>query len=590
MRREFKTVRLHNSNNNQGQIPTMAYDGGAAERYLSRNTYVTSINYKIFDSLTIGSNFYLNGNATAFLNTNAGINMSSDNTFILFGSTSQLRISGQSGSNGQGASGRILQSTGTGLRWAEPNPVRTSATIYSTAATTFASLPLGSAPVEILWEARQGSSIALRKVYATYLGQSAYITSSTLIADGTPAINATFSASLAQGNVLSASNWSFGGPIYGDSYQSTNSFAYGNGRWLTKAKDGYNWMKTSTDEGVTWTTLAFTSSAPGAGQAQLVGASNLYLYTSDLQYLNGQWLMMGYSGDPVWRSTDGIVWNSAAFTTAYWLGAVTYGNGYYVAGSRVDNKTIFRSTDAITWTTTYSDSWGNGAQVVGISYSSASNLSSAAFVANNGSQSEYIKSTDGVTWTSATFPAGVFNDSTLRVKSGHRRVTTDGITWTSHGQHLIWQNAGFYFVYTTDGATWLSQSTDMLPRNWYMGGEQNSVCAVPYDSTTGRGGWWLATSPAYVAMSSDGVYFTAVFSTPGSGPLTGIGHYGGEMAYNPNGGSSASGRVMTFNAYIPNGNAIFIDEPWNLDAKVAITNASATPAYIEMVTTSSPNS
>lgn len=211
------------------------------------------------------------------------------------------------------------------------------------------------------------------------------------------------------------------------------------------------------DGGTTWSSGSGASSNVG-NQAGV-----------PLDYLNGLWLLGGYTGSTaeICTSSDGITFTrrttGASSVSSY--SAFAYGAGLYVAvGGTADLKT---SPDGVTWT-------GRTSQFGSSSiYGVAFNGSNLFIAAGAGGTNKVATSPDGITWAGrgAAMTSGIFKGlafgaglfiGVTDTTPGEIKTTTDGITWTSRTNPLTGACVMVRFV---NGEFWLSSSTNKLARS-----------------------------------------------------------------------------------------------------------------------------
>jgi hypothetical protein len=128
-------------------------------------------------------------------------------------------------------------------------------------------------------------------------------------------------------------NYSTTGIATPSSSSPINSLFYASsGLWLCCNQDATQYVKSSTDNGASWSssgTLGF-----GASTAKTFG------------YGNGLYVLVSTNAT-LYTSTNGTTWTSRTSGTASAINTVTYGNGLYVYGAA--SGTYVTSTDAITW-------------------------------------------------------------------------------------------------------------------------------------------------------------------------------------------------------------------------------------------------
>jgi len=196
----------------------------------------------------------------------------------------------------------------------------------------------------------------------------------------------------------------------------------------------------------------------------------------EVRYMNSTFVAMptGNSalGAVVLYSADGSAW-SLAYTNIPCAGSdpvsVAYGSGRYVAINGAATSAVAYSSDLVTWT--------------GGSFPSTASTINRLIFANSlfvaVGASSCFTSSDGITWTSRTIPAGTYTDviyaNGLYVaygSSGILSTSPDGITWTSrsagsndHNQ-IIYANSLFVAVAqsgtirtSADGITWTARTS-----------------------------------------------------------------------------------------------------------------------------------
>lgn len=253
------------------------------------------------------------------------------------------------------------------------------------------------------------------------------------------------------------------------------------------------------DGGTTWT----SGSNPSSNVGNLAGVP--------LDYLNGLWLLGGYTGSTaeIRTSTDGITFTQqttgASSVASY--SAFAYGAGLYVAvGGTGDVKT---SPDGTTWTARTSQ-FGSGT-INGVAY----NGSSLFVAVGGGASNKVATSTDGLTWTGrgtsqtsgsfkgAAYGAGLFVGVT-DTSPAEIKTTTDGVTWTGRTNPLT--GAGV-MVRWVNGEFWLSTSTNKLARsadgiNWTE--VTNPLGAnVVYGIASGNGRLVVCGAAGLLSVSDD---------------------------------------------------------------------------------------
>lgn len=174
-------------------------------------------------------------------------------------------------------------------------------------------------------------------------------------------------------------------------------------------------------------------------------------------------------------STDGTTWSLVGGSYYEFYGRVLYGNGVYVVASGSNNSSV--STDGITWSIS-TGTTGLNQTVRGSAFGAGVFL----FTASN-SRSQLVTSTNGVTWTSRTFPVAAEWDNVIYAQdkfvaisysSTAAATSTNGITWTQRtlpasftsvktevvygGGSFIIVGVGNLVAQSTDAITWTTQT------------------------------------------------------------------------------------------------------------------------------------
>jgi hypothetical protein len=210
------------------------------------------------------------------------------------------------------------------------------------------------------------------------------------------------------------------------------SIAYGNGVFVAVSDKFWNdaeplthQIVKSSDDGLTWVTVATPLQALWT---DIVFANNMFVAISS------------ESGKDFISSVDGITWSAITVPTlASGWKAITYGSGTFMALSR--DGAIAKSTDGVTWATSspttlsmydqfkdYQDiTFGNGIFAV---------INKRAMSSSNASNTVYVSSDSGVSWTGKKFTTSV--DSTINNNNFWSSITYN-------------ENMGFAAVNANDG-------------------------------------------------------------------------------------------------------------------------------------------
>lgn len=242
---------------------------------------------------------------------------------------------------------------------------------------------------------------------------------------------------------------------------------YGNGKFV--AHSSYPLSSYYSIDLITWTQGSYSSSYPGDW--------------SSVAYGNGRFIALPQYGIDGAYSTDGITWTNATLPADLEWTSVTYADNKFVAVAG-NSIAVYYSTDAITWaSTTISEVQGQGFSSV--AYGDGKFVAVQRQFLNEGetnyNTSEFVYSTNGISWTRSTMP---INGHWGSIAYGNDRFvalvysgtvvaaySTNGIVW-SGGSNALAVNTnilvygggkfitgGFYGTnYSTDGITWTAAS------------------------------------------------------------------------------------------------------------------------------------
>jgi hypothetical protein len=215
-------------------------------------------------------------------------------------------------------------------------------------------------------------------------------------------------------------------------------------------------------------------------------------------------------------STNGITWTARTLPVNAQFLDIAYGNGRFVTAG-ISTQTSIISTNGISWaiaTIPFNDDWRY------ISYGDG-----LFVLASSGSG--VVNSTDGITWTQGTFPAG-FSTNVIDLVygggvflalgyNGFSGTSTNGITWTGRTTPTttnLWRTAtygnGIFVaasynnssntIYSTDGITWTQGVITTIGSQslWNLNFYNNVFFAI------GEG-----LSSSQVATSTNGITWTA---------------------------------------------------------------------------------
>jgi hypothetical protein len=220
-------------------------------------------------------------------------------------------------------------------------------------------------------------------------------------------------------------------------------------------------LVSSTDNGATWTTAEtyYTGSTdyPGAYTDRMSFASNgtRLLFAVGMQYGGGD--------NGGWRYVDGLPENGSTRLSVFGQSpdSVAYGAGRFVAVAT--SGMVYSSSDAVNWTQrTYLTIDPDGSVIFGV----------GKFFIAIGTGTNFVQSTDGVSWSSGSFVSSSFATGNSRVISvagtTQARYTTDGSNWTqvtlpvactrvSYAAGLFWAfsgSTGTDACTSVDGVAW----------------------------------------------------------------------------------------------------------------------------------------
>ena len=331
---------------------------------------------------------------------------------------------------------------------------------------------------------------------------------------------------------------------------------FGDGKFVAVGKDGSNGGMYSTD-GIDWTPTTMPFMLQSAdwynvvyGGDKFVAVSNKVnypvAYSDDgitwrvdaiagpgsnkfrgIAYGNGKFVICG---DPkIFSSTDGINWKpSSGVSTNNWQ-SVAYGNGKFVA---VADTAITYSTDGVNWTnppfsSDFRQSW------FGVTYGDGKFVA----VSVDGSPSQSMYSTDGITWTKVTTQSSSWYELvyggdkfvavgtsaimySLTGTGADEDITTLALTPTSKDLKYfnpgdkVTQAANFGTVKSvgtdelvlrdTAAEGWTATTTIDTRTGWYgLAYGAGKFVALAYNSTT----------PRYSVMTSpDGITWTGIYN------------------------------------------------------------------------------
>jgi len=250
--------------------------------------------------------------------------------------------------------------------------------------------------------------------------------------------------------------------------------------------------------GAVWTNAAtnysYMAQSGGPVSGSITGTGNNTQYAS---VANGVYFLPDLTTSKVMRSTNGTAWTSSAAVTGLTNTSgncqVIFGSGnnYYClvspTGSSATN-TVASSTDGVTWVTRSSANGSNALN--GIAY--ANNIYVAV-----GAGGQIVTSTDSITWSSRT------SGTTQTLY----QVAHNGTRFVAFGDasDYVDRSVGSNYVYSTDGVTWTAGNISFSP-NWTRYAGRGQVGAIP--EIISIGGTFFCTMDnqlAGLAISPDGI-------------------------------------------------------------------------------------
>ncbi len=284
------------------------------------------------------------------------------------------------------------------------------------------------------------------------------------------AVAPTYTGILANTRPQSATVWNYAATMPANNWSDIH---YANGMFVAVASSGSNRVATSTD-GITWT--AHVSAGETSAWQKVSYANGLWVAVADggtvrcmtstngvdwtpqtlpayswkgVQYGGDRWIAVNSNGgaaNQIYSSLDGVTWGAVSTPVGASLGSVAYGNSLWIALG-LNSDTYLKSANGITWTshtTPYT-----GVTYFSLTFSGTHFCSCQYNVATNGC----IRTTDGTTWVSSNLPGAQTN---RRLASGPQ-----GLIYSAHG-NVSGSNAPY--VSRDHGATWeLNDTTPVNP-------------------------------------------------------------------------------------------------------------------------------
>ena len=308
---------------------------------------------------------------------------------------------------------------------------------------------------------------------------------------------------------------------------------YANGILVALSQNGTNRVMTSPVSICTTTVNTFDDLSCSAGQVAKYNGTTWECAAdddtdtlADLSCSNGEvaewngsaWICAPAIDINNQYSCSGTTWAGHGVPESNAWSGITHGNGQYVAVSEDGTNRAMTSPDGETWTAqnvpigtlpSYTEmqdvAYGNGIYV--------------GIARNGGSTDRIRRSTDGVTWTSPSFPSSAINSITygnglfVGLKtSGALFTSPDGITWTERTfpvdatatafQDITYGNGLFVAVSSTNFANNIVISSDGI--NWTA----NSGTTYGQYAVTYGEGKFVTVGFSYAASSTDGINWT----------------------------------------------------------------------------------
>lgn len=306
-----------------------------------------------------------------------------------------------------------------------------------------------------------------------------------------------------------ASSWSAatlpdGAPTTG------NDVAWNGASWVMVGSGETGKMAVSSD-GHTWT-LPQTPAAPAYGLNGIAWNGSVWVAVG--QDILGTW-------NSIWYSYDSQNWTavSSIFNGGQGLAVASDGSTFVAVGSGSGGRTVYRSTNGVTWTQITS---GNGTFTASGSRIAYNGVRWLASGVDSPAVQRLITSTNGISWTDVTIPFVIpgsyaqsfaWNGTYWLLVGSDQSVysSTDGLSWVSIstiqsstlGQsiRIAWNGSawvvtgtslqpttggetGVTFLYSTDGVTWVAGGGTMFDT---AGIQLASRRILPYVGTVMKG-------------------------------------------------------------------------------------------------------
>ena len=355
-----------------------------------------------------------------------------------------------------GTAQSIPYSTGTALAYLNPGTAQQVLTIGSAGAIEWAAPQTGG----VAYYYRNGggggtASVSIGTgIYAvTYTGSGSATINGTNYAQGVTYGEFTTAATAVVFPVGFGSVWTTA------SFSSDNGsgqLAFSNDVWIGTAfggtvvwrsTDGLNWTSNTVPEAVT-AALAGNNTYVVGGSNVIYSSTNGTTWTTRTSpvnktwrhgnYLNGYFILCSSDGTSLAYATDGVTWTSRTLVSADSGHGIEYDGSKWWAGRGVSGTwRFYSSTDLVTWTTSNIGT-GFSSGVYGSAY--WPNGTNKYFVFNSSTLDSYRYSTDGVTWSTGTWPGSTEGWDGLAVgnslyatdnNTARVLVTTNGTSWTT---------------------------------------------------------------------------------------------------------------------------------------------------------------
>lgn len=247
------------------------------------------------------------------------------------------------------------------------------------------------------------------------------------------------------------------------------TIAYGNGIYVIAKANTTNVLAATSTDGITWTDRALPISNNSFNKVYF---ANGYFYIGVPQG--------GLTSGFTYRSIDGITWTDNSSGTVGCAGGVAYNGAIFVLIAKTGNA--YTSTNGTTWALSAS-SLGNPVNNDDATGSCLISVGTTFYYLTGGT---VRTSTDGITWTSTTLPAGAATKASITygngiwiigTQNGGQYRSTNGTSWTyisnavgnaygaAYGNGIFMLSQNGTPSTSPDGLTWTNQSIVMSGAN-----------------------------------------------------------------------------------------------------------------------------